>query len=82
MAYKTGPILIGRWGDQHCWSCDGMKFAPYTDDGADDLICWNCHAINTTANPTPREQPVPLPPIPHRKRKPLRTLGNLGGLIP
>lgn len=81
MAIKSGPVGIGKWGDQHCWSCDGMKFAPYTDDGADDLICWKCHAVNTTAAPQPWPAPMVLPPLP-RKQGLFKSIGNLGGLLP
>ncbi|MET9326069.1 hypothetical protein [Tsukamurella sp. NPDC003166] len=81
MAIKSGPIGVGKYGDQHCWSCDGMKFAPYTDNGADDLICLKCHAVNTTAAPTSWPAPVELP-LPPRRRGILGAIGNLGGLIP
>ncbi|WP_367582292.1 hypothetical protein [Tsukamurella tyrosinosolvens] len=82
MAIKSGPVAVDRHGGQHCWSCGGMKFAPYVDDGADDLICWGCRAVNTTADPAPWPAAIAAPPLPPRRRGIVSAIGNLGGLIP
>lgn len=69
MAIKSGPVEVGKYNDQHCWNCGKMKFAPYTDDGNNDLICWGCHAVNTTADPTPYPKPIVMPPLPQKRKK-------------